>query len=378
MRVHALLLALLFAPACGSSSSAAPAAPADSTASAVQAAPAAAQPAPELPPVDTSGASEVTGDCALEIHTDGAWVRRDAVACSDELALLVAGDIGRPGPILEGTVAGAAAWCRERRCDLGLLPGDVLYGDGQLAEAVWGAVWDDGFASLGVPFLVALGNHEYRHEPNPHLKRAALLAADGRARLVSHASSYAVRVVRNGEPLVALAVVDTDSIANPGPGMPGLGSAALDAACALDVPTVWVGHHPPSSQGVHHTHEAHVETALRAELRKRVADGCRVVVATAGHDHDLQAYGPGCEEDGVPGIVVAGPGGKGFRPPGPLHLTPCPQGDAIPSRYHAGPKAAGGFARVTVQGTTGAVAVELVETTLDGQATLLSAADWTP
>ena len=374
MRVPALLLALLVAPACGSSSSAAPAPSGGSTAAAVEAPP--AKPAP--PPVDTSGASETTDDCALEIHTGGAWTRRDSVACSDELAILVAGDIGRPGPIVEGTVAGAGAWCRERRCDLGLLPGDILYGDGQLAEAIWNAVWDNGFASLGFPFLVALGNHEYRHEPNPDIKRAALLAADGRSRLVSHASSYAVRVVRNDKPLVALAVVDTDSIANPGPDMPGLGSEVLDAACALDVPTVWVGHHPPSSQGVHHTHEAHVETALRAELRKRVADGCRIVVATAGHDHDLQAYGPGCEEEGVPGIVVAGPGGKGFRPPGPLHLTPCPQGDAIPSRYHAGPKAAGGFARVTVHGTTGAVAVELVETTLEGEASLLSAADWTP
>jgi len=293
------------------------------------------------------------------------------------LRLLVAGDVGLPTEILAGTVQGAAAYCQAHGCDMGLLPGDVLYDDGQHAEEYWPLIWDQGFARLDMPFALVLGNHEYRHEPNAELKRKVIKEADGRAGLISPGPSYALRILGpDGAVRLAIAAVDTDSVSNPIDSMPGLGEDALATACGTGAPVVWLGHHPPSSQGGHHTHEAHVETALRARLKKLVAGGCRVAVATAGHDHDLQAFGPGCQEAGVPGVVVAGPASKGFRPPGPAHLSPCTADVKAVSRYFAGPKPNGGFAWLSVHGETNTVQVQLIETLGEGASNVLSTDTW--
>ena len=283
------------------------------------------------------------------------------------------------------TLQASAAVCAQKGCDLGLLPGDLLYDDGIRAAKYWELIWDKGFAQLGFPFAAVLGNHEYRHEPNPQLKRQAILAADGRKGLVSPGPSYALRLVGpDGTPIVAVAGVDTDSVSvplSPPPtpeGMPGLGDEALANACATGAPVVWLGHHPPSSQGLHHTHEGKVESALRARLIELGAGGCQVAVAVAGHDHDLQAYGPGCEEAGAPGVVVAGPSARGFRPAGPSHLTPCPAAKDAVTAAHFGPKQTGGFAwfSVTREGSGGRVEVSLVEATAT-EAKTLSSHTWT-
>ncbi|MCO4771458.1 MAG: metallophosphoesterase [Deltaproteobacteria bacterium] len=322
-----------------------------------------------------------TGTCSLEIHGSEGWSERAKVPCPKDgtVSFLLSGDIGLPTEILGMTVRASMDWCSTNECDLGLLPGDVLYDDGARAATYWPVIWDGGFSHLGIPFALVLGNHEYRHEPNSPKKRAVLLEADGREGLISPGPSYALRLLGpDGEALVAIAAVDTDSVSNPIPSMPGLGEDALTAACGTGAPVVWVGHHPPSSQGLHHTHEAHVETALRARLSKLVADGCKVATATAGHDHDLQAYGPGCESEGTPGVIVAGPGSKGFRPPGPTHLSPCPADSDAVSRYFAGPRLTGGFAWFTVKGTDagGTVEVKLVEATADGSV-VKSTDSWT-
>jgi hypothetical protein len=330
----------------------------------------------------TSDAAEVapapTPQCSLEIHADGAWTRRAALPCpGDTVRLLVAGDVGLPTQTLAATLSGAQRYCAEFGCDLGLLPGDLLYGDGKLAPEFWPGIWDAGFARLGFPFAAVLGNHEYRHEPNPDRKRATVLASDGRAGLIAPGPSYALRLLGpDGAVRLAVAAVDTDSVSNPGPAMPGLGEAALEAACGTGAPVVWLGHHPPSSQGGHHGHEAHVETALRARLKTLVAGGCRVAVATAGPDHDLQAYGPGCQEDGVPGVVVSGPAARGFRDPGPAHLAPCPARAEAASSYHAGLRETGGFAWVALGLGEGSLEVRLVEALGDGAVKVLSTDTW--
>jgi len=305
--------------------------------------------------------------CALELHVDGAWTERAALPCpSGPTRLLIAGDVGLPTETLRLTLLGAQSWCGEHGCDLGLLPGDILYDDGVRAAQHWSAIWGGGFRRLGFPFLAALGNHEYRHEENPHLKREVLYATDGKDGFVLPSSSYAARLQDPaGKTLLAIAAVDTDSVANPGDGMPGLGDAALETACGTGAPVVWLGHHPLSSQGLHHLHEAQVESSLRATLAKAIDGGCSVAFAAAGHDHDLQAYGPGCQEPGAPAVVVGGPSGRGFRGRGSTHLTPCPgDGDAV-TRYFGGPSLAGGFAWVAVA-ASGEVEVRLVEASKDG------------
>jgi hypothetical protein len=232
--------------------------------------------------------------------------------------------------------------CAAQGCDLLAMPGDLIYGSGDHAEEVWRRVWDHGLAGLGLPGLAVLGNHEYRHEDNPAGKRAALYAADGRAGLVLPGPAYVARLRRGKSTLLAVAAIDTDSIAHPEPEMPGGAAETLAAACAESAPILVIGHHPPTSQGRHHSHEAHVESALRKLLRE-VPDGCQIAAVLAGHDHDLQAYGPGCEEAGTPPVIVSGVAARGFRPPGPQHLPRCPAAPAA-AKYHAGPSDDGGFA----------------------------------
>jgi hypothetical protein len=263
---------------------------------------------------------------------------------------MVLGDVGFASPILDGSIVGARAVCAQRRCDLMLLAGDLLYGPGENSEPHWKAIWDDGLAGLKIPTVAVLGNHEWRHEPEPEKKRAAIFGSDGRAGLVAPAPSFALRVVRDGVSIFAVAGVDTDSVSNPIPEMPGLGDAALDTACGEGVPVVVVGHHPPTSQGLHHPFEAPVEAKLRALFAERRRGGCDLRLVAAGHDHDLQAYPPACEEADVPALVVSGVAGRGFRPEGPLHLPKCGPGpsEGRDTAYFAGRGEDGGFAHVEI------------------------------
>ena len=329
-------------------------------------------------PVAPQAPARAPGECALELWTGAEWTPRAAMSCGADgrIGVLLAGDVGWPGPVLDATLAAMRARCAPGPCDLGLLAGDLLYGDGADAEGRWRRVWDDGFAALGLPFAAVLGNHEWRHEPNSAQKRAAVFAADGRAGLLAPAPSYAARVrTPEGRTLLAIAGLDTDSVSNPAPHMPGIGADSLATACAQGAPVIWLGHHPASSEGLHHTHEAPVEAALRRLLRDAVGGGCRIAVAAAGHDHDQQAWGPGCEEPGMPGVVVSGVAARGFRPAGPRHLRPCPSAPTATASYHAGPRETGGFAHLSIDTRTGHTRVELIEATAGGS-TLLSSVAW--
>jgi hypothetical protein len=316
-------------------------------------------------------------ECRLEIEKEGAWQERARFPCPADgsLRMLVMGDVGRPGAILDGSTAAALRRCGEKPCQLLLVPGDLVYGPGEAAATAWPAVWDSSLARIGLPSLFVLGNHEYREESAPELKRQAIFASDGQKGAVIPAASYVARVVRGGAPVLAIAAMDTDSIANPGIDMPGGAEEALRGACSVGVPVLTMGHHPPSSQGLHHGHEARVEEALRSLLLSATKGGCRVAAALAGHDHDLQAYSPGCEAKGMPGVVVSGTAAKGFRPPGEPHLSPCPEAGAE-SQYHAGPKETGGFALLELLPAASGLRVELVESPGGDEARTLSTMSW--
>ncbi len=300
-------------------------------------------------PAATTSELDPTPICTLDLRDGDAWKTRAEIPCpEDGVDLMVVGDVGYANPILDGSVAGMKTVCAELGCDAALIAGDLIYGPGADAVPHWKAIWDDALATVGLPSIAVLGNHEWRHEPEPEKKRAAVKASDGRAGLIAPGPSFAVRLARAGAPVVAFAGLDTDSVSNPIPAMPGLGDAAFDVACAEGVPVVVVGHHPPSSQGQHHDHEAHVEKALRDILAGRRAAGCDVQLVVAGHDHDLQVYPPACEQADVPAVVVSGVAGRGFRPAGPAHLPKCGPGpsEGMATTYVAARGAEGGFAHV--------------------------------
>ncbi len=328
-------------------------------------------------PSPASAAPPETGQCRLEVSTGGPWVERAAFSCPEvgPLRVLVAGDFGRPGPIVEATAAAMRAECGRKPCHLLVLPGDILYGLGTSAVANWAGAWTRGLGTVGLPSLAVLGNHAYRHEPLSELRRAHLYAQDGKGGFVLPAASYAARVRRGEETILAIGALDTDSVANPGPDMPGLGLERLVQACAEGAPTLSLGHHPPSSQGRHHSHEQQVEAGLTQVLSEARRGGCNLVAALAGHDHDLQAYPPGCEAADAPAVLVSGVAGKGSRARESTHLDPCPLSGAA-SRYHAGPREAGGYILIEPSAEAGASRAVLWDAPLDGPPVELSRLSW--
>ncbi|MEE2827580.1 MAG: metallophosphoesterase [Myxococcota bacterium] len=356
-----------------------------------------AQPSPTKPTATDGGEATRTfskprgGECSLELQKDlggEVWETRSTLPCPgpEGLGVVAVGDVGLAGERLQASVDAIQEVCSQQPCQFLTIAGDLIYGPGSEAEAVWQGVWDQGLARLGLPSFAVLGNHEYRHEPQPALKRKALFASDGRAGLVLPAPAYVARIRRGEKTLLALAAIDTDSIANPGPSMPGAGAETLEAACSLQAPVLVLGHHPATSQGRHHSHEAHVEAAIRKLLTDATGAGCNIVAALAGHDHDLQAYGAGCQEAGMPAVVVSGVAARGFRAPGPQHLTTCPGSDTS-ARYHAGPSEDGGFAllRIHLEDAAGETdesqqrqrhQVSLHQVPRGGPTRLLSSIDW--
>jgi len=311
--------------------------------------------------------------CSLEINTGDGWVARSGLGCPSDGTLVVAsvGDVGRAGPTLDATLAGLLGACRAAGgCQALLLPGDLIYGPGADADGAWSGIWDDALSRLGVYGIAALGNHEYRHEPGPELKREVLFAADGRAGFVLPAANYAARILGpEGDLRLAIAAIDTDTIVR-GESLAPL-QATLATACSTGARMIVVGHHPASSQGRHTLHERPVEAALRKLLRG-VPEGCRVVASFAGHDHDLQVWPAGCEEAGTPPVIVSGVSARGFRDGGDTHLTPCPASGAT-GAYYAGARDDGGYALMTLA-PDGRATVSLYDTTTPNPLTTLELA----
>lgn len=322
----------------------------------------------------------ISGDCTLEVSVGAApWESRGPISCGegDQVRFLVAGDVGEATPGLSGTVLGAARVCEDIGCDMGLLPGDLIYGRGGRAQLVWDSVYFRGLAQLGIPFAAVLGNHAYRVDPGPALKREVLLGADGKAGLILPGPSYALRVLGpDGEPRITVAALDTDSVAAPSRGMPGLGADSLERACSEGTPVVWLGHHPISSQGFHRFHEAGLQRELRETTISTQVNGCRLAVVVAGHDHDLQAYGPSCEAHGAPGQVLAG-ASQGTRPRFSRHLETCPADEEAVSVYRSSfGDGRTGFAWVGVDVTSGKVEVRLYAASETGEVDLIETTGW--
>lgn len=338
---------------------------------------AALAPTPTTAP--TLGATPLGGRCAVEWKGATSWNPAGSAPCptAGPIPMAILGDPGRPGPQLERVATAAGARCQQIGCAAALIPGDLYYGSGEGGDAGWRAIWDERLSRVGRPTLAVFGNHEWREEPHSARKRQAVLRSHGRLGFVMPASTWLARVLRGGRPAIVVVGLDSDRIAAPGlgdhvgdpeaPDAPlrgdvDLGASWLEAACATALPVVVMLHEPISTQGGHADDRIdHIEGAplvlplLRAFIRERAAAGCDIRVVVAGHDHDLQAYGGGCEEPGTPPTVVSGVAGKPFRPHHTGHLDRCP-GVATAASFHLRglPEGYGGFTEIAVDPGRGA------------------------
>ncbi|MDQ4098744.1 MAG: metallophosphoesterase [Actinomycetota bacterium] len=182
--------------------------------------------------------------------------------------MAVVGDVGRPSPELDATVAGLVRTSADRPFDILALLGDNVYPDGQPA-LVQQAVLDP-FAPLlsaGVAPLAVLGNHDVQAGHGDEI--AQLLGMPGRwyATTVGHALFVAL-----------------DSTQPYCPAQREWLAATLAQARATWV--IVALHHPPYSAGWHGS-QHRVRRAFVPLFRRFGVD-----IVLAGHEHDYQRSKP--------------------------------------------------------------------------------------
>lgn len=336
-----------------------------------------AQPGPSVgglekgSPVDASVAP--TGTCSVELPQGKTWAKSASSSCppTGPLPFVVLGDPGKPGGRLIAVSEAARARCDTLGCAAMLLPGDIYYGSGESGPEGWAQIWDQGLKRVGRPTLAVFGNHEWREEPYSARKRQAVLRTHGRDAFIMPAASWWARIVRDGSAQLAVVGLDSDRIAAPtlgdstgdpeAPEAPlrsntPLGAEHLNAACQSGLPVVVMLHEPISTQAGHlYDRVDHIDSAplvvplLRQFIQEKATEGCPIEVVVAGHDHDLQFYGPGCEQVGTPATIVSGVAGKAFRDHHSGHLDPCPA-TASAESYHlyAQPEDTGGYTELRI------------------------------
>ena len=195
--------------------------------------------------------------------------------------IAVAGDTGTgPGSAIDQTVAVMTKQDRQRGYDALILLGDLIYPEGDAAQAR-GRITDV-FAPLlsaGTRLLPVLGNHDYMSG-----EQDDILAETGRD------TSWYVDTVG----VVRVVVLDTEQIDNPAQ------TTWLAASLASPTDAAWtivVMHKPAYSAGFHGSDE-HIQ-----ERWVPLFEQYDVPLVLAGHDHDYQRSDP---IQGVTYIVTGG------------------------------------------------------------------------
>lgn len=230
------------------------------------------------------------------------------------LEFLAIGDWGRGGSAAQRRVAAAmAAWAHAHPVRFVVSTGDNFYENGvdSPTDPKWKASFEDVYTakSLQVPWLVALGNHDYRGSVEAQLEFSKV---NPRWRMPARFYT-ATETLEDGTRL-ELFVLDTSpfldtyrsilSITRVAGQDPAAQRAWLEkelAASTADWKIV-VGHHPVRSSGPHGDSAELVRDVLPLLVREGVA------VYLNGHDHGLQHL----ESDGV-AFLTSGGGSEATR-----------------------------------------------------------------
>ncbi|MEO8056103.1 MAG: tartrate-resistant acid phosphatase type 5 family protein [Acidobacteriota bacterium] len=211
------------------------------------------------------------------------------------LEFLVLGDWGRGGNGVQRQVAGAmAAWARAHPVRFVVSTGDNFYQDGisSVTDRAWKTSFEDVYSAaslLAVPWIVALGNHDYRGNVDAQIEYSK---SSSRWRMP--ARSFTVQETAGDGTRVQFFVMDTTPFLAAYRSFPSRTKVAGQNAAAqlewlasgLAASTAdWkivVGHHPIHSCGPHGDSAELVRDVLPILARFHVA------VYLNGHEHGLE------------------------------------------------------------------------------------------
>jgi len=261
-----------------------------------------------------------------------------APAGADTVRVIVMGDQGKGGAVQDAVARAMRAVCRDLGCDLGLGMGDNFYP--KAPPDARSPLFRERFAALygeiGVPFLMAAGNHDESWvQGGDGADPAGLESELGYARLDPQWVMPAHFYRAAWADLLQVFVVDTSPLASYLPNRdpvfrPGgpferaqrdwLRGALAGSAARWNVV---VGHHPLLNNGLHgsagsYTYGRLLPWAGGEPVRALYRDAAcgRADVIAAGHDHTLQVFP--ADNAACPGtrLIVSGAAGE-VTGPGP-------------------------------------------------------------
>lgn len=227
------------------------------------------------------GTSVVAGAPELPPYESPSSVAPDA-----RLAFLALGDIGWPGPVVQGVAARMERVADELPFSFVCLLGDNFYRDGvdSSVDPRWRGGFEELFAGshLDVPFYAALGNHDHNGIVQAQVEYTA---RSSRWRMPAQYYSFALPL---GEHEVEFFVLDTEAIRREeresDEQLRWLEEKLAHSRARWKIA---VGHHPLRSNGAHGGIGRVCDALEETFVRHGVA------LYLSGHDHDLELLDSG-------------------------------------------------------------------------------------
>lgn len=176
-----------------------------------------------------------------------------------------------------------------------VIAGDNFYPCGvrSLTDPLWKSI--EPLTSLGVPLIVALGNHDYCRDPDVQVQATGIVA-----NWIMPARQY---VVRN--PLADFVVIDSTPVAE-GESLDAIEALRSGFSTSRSPWRIVVGHHPPLSSGYHGYVTRNEVKNVRQLVEPLRAQ--RVDLYIGGHEHHQELL------RWKPNILVSGAGSQPIVP----------------------------------------------------------------
>jgi acid phosphatase len=214
-------------------------------------------------------------------------IRLPEIKEDQDLSVLVFGDSGKGTPEQFSNANGMKIFCKQNKCNMGLMLGDNFYPNGvtSVNDKKFQTLFEVPYAPLNIPFYVALGNHDYQIGGNAQ----AQVNYTQKSQIWNMPAKYYQFKIKETE----FFVMDTNKILNDKNQQTWLAASLARSTAKWKVVT---GHHPIYSGGKHGTDPKMVDTILPMLCQANVD------FYLSGHDHHLEVSKSGCKTQ----LVISG------------------------------------------------------------------------